>query len=122
MLTKTLSPIEITYKDTRRYKFIPQIKNASGDWETVTPETTFAQLEDRNNSGVSLQDLVVINLGDNEYAVDFYADDSIFDETPSEQVIEPNKEFYLCFYWTYDASGTTINKSKRLLLKVVNIT
>lgn len=122
MLTKTLNPIEITYKDTIRYKFIPQIKNSNNEWETVTPDSTSAQLESRDNPGVSLQDLSVFFLGDNEYAVDFYADDSIFDETPDEQIIEPNKEFYLCFYWTYNAIGTTINKSKRLLIKVVNIT
>lgn len=118
MRVKKIEPIEIALKDTKRCIFTPQVK-IGAEWQVVTPDsgTISAYLEDR--PGNSLQELSYIDLGSDEYAVDFYADDSIFTISPEEGVIEVNKEFYLAFYWDYTTNGHTVKNSKRRLIKIV---
>lgn len=109
---------EVAIKDTIRIKFTPQIRTETG-WENVTPVSTSAQLEEF--AGIPIQTLTVLPLPDDEYAVDFYADDSIFDTAPDEPKIEANMEFYVAFYWTYTSNGNTIKKGKRATVKVVEV-
>lgn len=116
MRCRTKNPTEISLKDSARYEFTPQ-KYVENEWVTATPVTTSAYLESEDRE--QLQELVVTPTLDGKFAVDFYADDSIFDVTPEDEIIIQNKEFYVTFYWTYDISGVTHEKSEPFLIKVV---
>jgi len=109
------NPKELFYRDTARYEFTPQ-KYVDGEWETAIPSLTEAFLEAESRE--KLQELDVISVGTN-FAVDFYADDSIFDEEPDEQIIEPNKVFYITFYWEYNVGGKVYEKSEPFFIKVI---
>jgi len=118
MRVKSIQPIEIALKDTKRCIFIPQIKVGT-EWEVVTPDMGTIEAHIEIEAGSSIQQLPYYDLGGDEYAVDLYADDSIFDESPETPVIAVNEEFYLAFYWDYTYNGATIRNSKRRLIKIV---
>jgi len=104
----------ISIKDTYSLILTPEIK-IGNDWVSITPDSYEAHLEE--DAGTSLQELTVIDLGNNEYRIDFYADDSIFDIEPLEETIEVNKKFFVAFYWEY----MTVKKTERLQVRIVAV-